>query len=74
MSLFDAGLAGHLARDAPPLRAHPRQPARHQASADVGVDACGFRPVRLDEIRARMAEAATWPEELAAAAAAGEIR
>lgn len=43
-------------------------------SADVGVDACNFRPVRLDEIRERMARAATWPEELAAAAAAGEVR
>ncbi|MEE8628172.1 MULTISPECIES: metallophosphoesterase family protein [Methylobacterium] len=43
-------------------------------SADVGVDACDFRPVRLDEIKARMARAATWPEELAADAAAGKIR
>ncbi len=42
-------------------------------SADVGVDACNFRPVRLDEIRGRMAEARDWPEELAGAAAAGEV-
>lgn len=33
-------------------------------SADVGVDVWDFRPVGMDEILGRMAETATWPEEL----------